>query len=443
MMQSSIFGDRLYYFKNNNFTNFSGSLASLLSDGDAINLCKEGITSFLTFRYPIGKYTMFDQYSKLPAGCKPLNNGIINYWYPSFPKRNISFNKAVKATEDLLLKSIKKLVDDKKVAVAISGGLDSSLVVAMLRSLYPRTPIYTYSVGFYGDNEFEYSRIVAKKFNTTHKEIILHKDDYIGEKSLLKPLLKFKAEPLHPNELALTYAERLAKEDGCELVMCGEGADDIFGGYGQNLRMYLNYKSNIPFFHYFIDNYRYFSLEDRTVIRDSFLMDDIELIDTVLSENELPADIRDYVLYFTQKVHTVGLITRGVNALRFNNLEPGFPYIDKELVEFVNSLPFSYKVHWKSEKDKKAAEGLYFREISEKFDIPKYILKKIAEKYLPHKIIYRPKYGFPIPFDKWFHELKEWPLNQKVFNTTDISNFNGWKKFMLINLNTFIEVFCP
>ena len=255
-------------------------------------------------------------------------------------------------------------------------------------------------------------------------------------------MIRYKGEPLHPNEIALATVERMAKEDGCDIVVCGEGGDDIFGGYGQNLRMYMNYKGDKPFFKFFLDNYRYFTIEDRKkLVKDKFLVDDFELLSSFLIDDEIPKDIRNKAFYFIQKIHTPGLITRGINAMKFNKLEPGFPYIDIELVEFVNSLPFDYKVHWKSEEDEKKAKGVYFRDISEKYDIPKYILKKLAEKYLPKEIIYRKKYGFPVPFDKWFKSLKRWYLDDGVFKTKDISRFNGWKKFMIINLNTFIEEF--
>ncbi|MFX0071861.1 MAG: asparagine synthase-related protein, partial [Candidatus Hermodarchaeota archaeon] len=160
-----------------------------------------------------------------------------------------------------------------------------------------------------------------------------------------------------------------------------------------------------------------------------------------LDDKELPSNIKNYVAYFTQKVHTIGLITRGVNAMKFNNLVPGFPFINMNLVNYVNSLPFKYKVKWKNNKSKDKALNLNFRDISENLDIPKFILKKLAEKYLPSKIIYRPKYGFPVPFDFWFENLNDWELNEEIFKSNDITNLNGWKKFMVINLNTFINEF--
>jgi len=441
-LKSTIFGQNITYY-NNKDRKYYNSISDLIVNNGFNGFDLKGITSFLSFRYPIGDLTMFKDYKKIPCGFKVEKDNICKYWYPKFKTDNeISFNKSCEKIEILLLNNIKKLARNKKIAIMLSGGIDSSLILAMCRMLFLNKEIYTYCAGFYGDDEFEYSRLVAKEFKAVHKEKILYKEDYIGKKSLLESLILYKGEPLHPNEIALANMEKMAKEDGCEIVICGEGADDIFGGYGQNLRMYINYNNDIPFFKFFLDNYRYFTLKDRErIIRDKYITDDFELLDFYLDKKEIPADIQNKIFYYIQKIHTIGLIIRGTNAIKFNKLEPAFPYLDLDLVNFVNSLPFDYKVHWKSEKHKKKSNNMFFRNISEKMDVPKYILKKIAEKYLPFEIIYRPKKGFPVPFDKWFADLEEWPLDKEIFKSNDISNFNGWKKFMLINLNTFIKVF--
>jgi asparagine synthetase B (glutamine-hydrolysing) len=386
------------------------------------------ITSFLTFRHLIGDLSEFDG-SKIKWLKKE----------PRFEEKDIQFEEAENKIEEILINEIKKL-ENKEIAVVLSGGLDSSMILALCRKVFPEKRIHTYTAGFYGENEFKYARLVSKKFDSIHTERLIKKEDYIGEKSLLKPLVRSKKEPLHPNEIALAKVESVAKKDGCDVIVCGEGADDIFGGYGQNFRMYMNYDGSEPFFKFFLRNYRYFSIDARKkIVKDEFLIDDYELLMKYL--DNIPDDVKNKVFYFTQKIHTPGLLKRAINAMEFNNLEPNFPYLCEELVEFVNSLSFDYKVRWKSEEHRKKAQNMYFREISEKMDIPKYILKKMAEKYLPHKIIYRPKYAFPVPFDKWFKYLEYWPLNQEIFKTNKISGFNGWEKFMLINLNTFIEEF--
>jgi len=378
-IKSSPFGSKIYYYYKD-FNNISDDLNRLIEKNGFDTFSPQGVSSFFTFRFPIGNLTMFNDYHKIPCGSELKDNKIDTYWYPKFKSINISLDEALEKVEDLLLASIKKLISGKgKVGFAMSGGVDSSLIVALSRKLLPDVELYTYSAGFYGEDEFEYSRLVAEKLDTNHKEKILNKEDYIGKNSLLAPLISHKGEPLHPNEIALANIEKLAKKDGCDIFLCGEGADDIFGGYGQNFKMYMNYEKDKPFFKFFLDNYSYFTLKDKeNLLHKDYIIDDYEILMNALNQNELPKNIKNYVPYFTQRVHTIGLITRGYNAMSFNNLTPGFPFINMKLVNFVNSLPFKFKVKWKDKVSKEKAIGLNFRDISENLDIPKFILKKLA-----------------------------------------------------------------
>lgn len=393
---------------------------------------KEAISSYFSFRYPILDYSMFEGYKSLDM-----------QWRPKFSCCDDSFDTASKKCEELLINSIAKIIDNHNIiGVTLSGGLDSSLIAAIVKKKFPDKKLFTYSCGFYGDDEFEYSRKVAEFFSDKHTEFVLGKDDFIGNQSIMKPLIEFKAAPLHPNELGLAVAEQKAKLDNCEVVLCGEGADDIFGGYGKNLRMYLDYQGDKKDFYKFImKNYSYFSPDDmKKILNDEYYTDNTELLSPVFAERECPDDIKDVMFYFIQRIHTRGLIERGINALRFNGFEQGFPFIDKDLVEYANSLCFDYKVHW---NDGVRPENLHlpYTEISEKFDTPKFILKRLAEKYLPNDIIYRKKIGFPVPFEQWFKDDKTWNLDSNIFKTNDISSFSGWKKFMIINLDTFLKIF--
>lgn len=438
-MKTSRFGENITYLKNNKSIN---NIVKFVKANKFSDFSSEGITSYLSFRHPIGTHTMFDGIKKLDFGSEMLNNKLNSFWYPDFTTTSDSFEQALEKVNLLLVKSIKNIIKNKKkIAVTLSGGIDSSLIVGVLRKEFPKMDIYTYSAGFYGDDEFEYSRLVALENNTIHTEKVLNKEDYIGENSLLSSLIEFKGAPLHPNELALAVIEKMAKEDGCDIVLCGEGSDDIFGGYGQNFRMYMNYNHKEPFFKYFLENYRYFTLEDRDIIKDKYLVDDFQLTINAIDTTKLDADMRYWSFYFIQKLHTPGLITRGANAMRFNGYELAFPYIDEELVNYANSLPFEFKLKWNSTEDQRKAQDTYFRDISENYDTPKYILKKVAEKYINHGIIYRPKKGFPVPFEKWLSDLKTWDFDNEYFKHNDISKFSGWKKFMLINLDTFIKIF--
>ena len=441
--KTDYFGTREIYYKENENIYFNNLTKSITETGFS-DYSKEGICSFFTFRYPILANTMFQGYKKLDNGTSYINNSTSYYWKPTFENNSVPFDDALLMCENLLIESLNELIQYKKrIGITLSGGLDSSLILALCKKHFPNKEFYTYSCGFYGDDEFEYSRLVAKQFSDKHYEVVLNKDDFIGNNSILSSLIKQKCSPLHPNELGLAKIELQAKLDLCDIVLSGEGADDIFGGYGKNLRMYLNYSGTTDnFYKYILDEYRYFSIDKiKKLIKPKYLINDLDLLESVFQEDECPDNIENQMFYFIQRIHTPGLIQRGTNALKYSNFEPAFPFIYPKLVNFVNSLPFDYKVHWNTDVATTNLKCLSYRDISEVYDTPKFILKKLAEKHLPHSIIYRKKYGFPVPFEKWLNTLEHYSLDKEVFTSNDISYFSGWEKFMIINLNTFITIF--
>ena len=84
------------------------------------------------------------------------------------------------------------------------------------------------------------------------------------------------------------------------------------------------------------------------------------------------------------------------------SVEARVPFLDVELVEFVSTMPIKYKNKWKSQFSKAISFFSNSEKISEKNDIPKYILKKLATGKIPDEIIWRKKMGFPVPLDNWF-----------------------------------------
>jgi asparagine synthase (glutamine-hydrolysing) len=83
------------------------------------------------------------------------------------------------------------------------------------------------------------------------------------------------------------------------------------------------------------------------------------------------------------------------------SVEARVPFVDHRLVEFAFTIPNKYKLKWNSKEDQEQANTKLSDDISEVNDIPKYILKKVGEKYLPDDVLYRKKMGFPVPLDKW------------------------------------------
>ncbi|WP_158621813.1 asparagine synthase C-terminal domain-containing protein [Helicobacter sp. MIT 05-5293] len=403
---------------------------------------KYGITSFFVFRYPILQYTMFEGFFRKVDFAKSPNNHL------TFSTRNLSLQKAVDIAEYLLLESLdSKVGNAARIGILLSGGLDSSLLVAMCKRIFPNRDIYTYSMGFYGDDEFEYSDEVAKLFSSKHSKQILNADDYFGTNSLLPSLIKQKAAPLHPNELPLAIAETKARKDCCDIILCGEGADDVFGGYSHNLAMYLSYQNDKQsFFRHILQEYRYFSMDKiRSLVHEKYLVDDCEMIAPLFEQDTLPHHLQDVMLYFIQMLHTRGLIERGMNALRYNGFAEGFVFLDSALLTFVNSLPFDFKLHIlqveNAQKHISSLKGDY-KAFSDSHCIAKFLLKEIAKSYLPESIIYRVKKGFPVPFALWDKQSPIMPnLNAHIFKDNSLSTLNAWEKFMVYNLNTFINVF--
>ena len=400
---------------------------------------KYGITSFFSFRYPVLQHTMFDGFFR-DVDVESIHDDL------TFSKRKLSIQKAADIAEYLLLESLdSKVGNAARIGVMLSGGIDSSLILAMCKRIFPQREIYTYSMGFYGDDEFAYSDEVARLFSDKHYKQILNADDYFGELSLLPSLIKQKAAPLHPNELPLAIAESKARLDCCDVVLCGEGADDIFGGYSHNLAMYLAYRGDKNrFFKAIMQEYRYFPLEKmRSLIYERYLVDDCEMIAPLFDTNKAPKNLQDMMLYFIQMLHTRGLIERGMNALRYNGFKEGFVFIDSNLISFVNSLPFELKLHIAQQENIHTPLLMSdYKNFSDTHCIAKFLLKEIAKSYLPESIIYRAKKGFPVPFALWDKESPISPeLNAHVFKDNDLSTLSAWEKFMVYNLNTFINVF--
>ena len=127
--KSSPFGLKIqYYFKT--FNEISDNLINLVSKNRFDGFSPEGISSYFTFRFPIGDLTMFKDYFKIPCGSELSNKEIKTYWYPNFTPIQISLNDGLKKIELYLFEAIKSLVEGKKkLGFAMSGGVDSSLIV--------------------------------------------------------------------------------------------------------------------------------------------------------------------------------------------------------------------------------------------------------------------------------------------------------------------------
>ena len=161
------------------------------------------------------------------------------------------------------------------------------------------------------------------------------------------------------------------------------------------------------------------------------------------------------------KLHLVNMLNRLDRMTMYSSIEARVPFLDKKLIELIFSIPNKYKIKWKSNFSKFRSIFYKSDQISENFDIPKYILKEISKNKVPDQIINRKKFPFPLPINKWLEGklgdlAKDILLSKnlkidKFVNKENISNFlnkknyktqedlDGKKIWMLINLENWLK----
>ena len=407
----------VYYAMTKEAFLFSSEIKSIVQSGHLEARCNEEvIPEYFVFRHVSGENTLFkDVKSLLPAHSMVLKDGEIRgkeYWSP-FPKEkgpSISFDSAAEELSWLIQDSVKKqLISDVPLGTFCSGGVDSSLVTAIAARLVDK-PINTFSVGFYEDgyDETHYARMVSKQYKTNHHEVKLSNQEFAD---LLPKMIWHNDEPLNfANSIQIYAISKLAK-DHVTVVLTGEGADELFGGYPRYfLPKMAGWFRRIPFWlrkalagscHLYGDHrlekiirVSGYSSEDAFVFNAGFLDKDFirEILprsapngfpyrqDNLKKGQNLSLDSITRLSLLDQQNYLVSILNRQDKMSMAASIESRVPLLDYRIVDFSNKLPSEYKM-----------KGFK----------TKLLLKKIAAKYLPDGIVYRKKSGFGVPLNKW------------------------------------------
>jgi len=227
----------LFYQKDDHFFRFGSEIKAILADKRVERKPSlQALHDFLTFDYIPGPQSAFEGISELsPGHCITLNeNGCLSigkYWEPSFNVDDAMDEKAaIDEALQVLDRAVKRqLVADVPVGVLLSGGMDSSTLVALMQR-HTSESIHTYSVGFEDSsfNELPYARIVAQTFHTTHREVVVTPQIV---RELLVKHMGYIDEPYADGSAIPTYCVcELAKGD-VVVLLSGEGGDEAFAGY--------------------------------------------------------------------------------------------------------------------------------------------------------------------------------------------------------------------
>lgn len=426
----------LYYYTDNQTFAFGSEIKSFLAlPNFDKQIDSEALVNYLTLLWSAGEKTPFKRVKKLPAGYyltlnlkSPNDFKIHQYYQIPFTDKytHKTENELIDELEKKLLKAVERqLMADVPLGFFLSGGLDSSTIVAMARKIHPDKPLKCYTIktnnsdhqmeGFADD--LKYARLVAKHLNLDLVEVeteINIKQDF---DKMIYHLDEPQADFAPINVLNIC---KLAREDGCKVLLSGVAGDELFSGYRRHQALtyhqYLDFIPSFlgkvipPFLHKINTN---FAIGRRTKkILNGLTLDKTQRIyqyyewlslDTVKDLFKDRKSIETYSpqVFFESLLQEISLEKSDLNKLLFWDLktflpdhnlnytdkmsmatgvEVRVPFLDIELLEFSCQIPPKLKMH-----------GI----------TTKYLLKKTMEKYLPHEVIYRSKTGFGIPLRQW------------------------------------------
>jgi asparagine synthase (glutamine-hydrolysing) len=428
----------LYYTATNNSFVFASELKALLQHPSVTKkLNIEAVNQYLTFDYVPTPSSIVQNVFKLEAGNYLIvkDNQVIkkqSYWEHDFSRHNsISFTDAVHQLDVLLNDAVKsRLMSDVPLGVFLSGGLDSS-AVAYYAQKNSTQKIKTFSIGFENKSydEASYALQVSKHLSTDHYTEILSAQQTLD---LMDEILPLVDEPFADASLIPTYFLSKHTRHFVTVALGGDGSDELMAGYPTFISNYFKGPfANLPkpvirtlmsFFgsvlkasdknislDFKISQFLRGFLESPDHIHQLWLgsfvpgekkalflpevysslsdKSGLSIIDNCFKTAKADwTDFEKTSYYYYQTYLQDDILVKVDRASMYNSLEVRAPFLDKNVVEFLNSLPRKYK--------QKGLES-------------KHILKKLMEGKLPDNIIYRPKKGFGIPLSHWIrHELK-------------------------------------
>lgn len=343
-----------------------------------------------------------------------------------------SFDEAAREVERLLDIAVRgQLLSDVPVGAFLSGGVDSSLVAALMRRAAGK--VSTFSIGFSGArsglDESAHSRAVARHLGTDHHELILNADVLQGTRELADCLDEPIADSaILPTFLLARFARRTVK-----VALSGEGADEIFAGYNRYKAAFLSERvqglpswgrglaaalarrmgkgrvyEGIPYSgtaQWARQNAHCGLASALAVCRPDFQerASGLDPLDWIRGFGT-PHSLASAQAFDLRTVLCDALLMKVDKATMAASLEARVPFLDRRLVEYALGLPASFQV--------RRLKG-------------KYLLRTVAAKYLPRSVAFRKKHGFIVPWEEWVRS----PGNAALDEMFSDASFDRWGVF--------------
>jgi asparagine synthase (glutamine-hydrolysing) len=445
----------LFYQESAQKLIFGSELKSILCHGDVDrSVDMDALSDYISYQYIPYPLTIYRDIKKLSPGHMLIADSsglrLKRYWDIDYSRKAaLTEEESKEKLIELLKDSVKlRMTSDVPLGAFLSGGIDSSAVVAFMSGC-SNSPVRTYSMGFKEGtfNELKYARRISSMFGTVHREYVVEPPNIV---SLLPGLMEYFDEPFgDPSAIPVYMISKMARD---EITVClsGDGGDELFAGYERYTidRLMRAYNHVPPVLRSGIANkmflalpestrarsigrklhrfmhavnlkpeYRYISLVkvfndsqkqvlcDTPLWKETNIKSSTEKFAAYLGMENASEDV-DKLLFMDTRTYLPGDLLTKVDMMSMaNSLEVRNPFLDYRLVEFAASIPPELKLH-----------GLR----------TKYILKKALRGIVPDEILRRRKYGFGVPIGSWFRkELRDF-VNRNVLEgeTTEKGFFN-------------------
>jgi len=430
----------LYYTVTRNRTLVFGSeLKTLLEHPDVERETDpQALDAYLTLGYVPDPLSIFKNIRKLPPGhCLTFAKGEVKlsqYWDFQFTTTEARNEEDyLEELRALLEESVRlRLISDVPLGAFLSGGIDSSTVVALM-ARHMGQPVKTFSIGFHEDsfNELEFARLTAKKFGTDHHEFFVTPEicDIVDE------LAWHFDEPFADSSAIPTYVVSKLAREHVTVILSGDGGDELFAGYTRYVidrkRSGFSYmpavvrkgvmqplSSRLPhgtlgrnFIHNisldpidrYLDSVSVFTRLNKESLYTSDFKSQLADPDWVAHcFHKLAAKVEngnalDRLLYLDSKTYLPGDIMTKVDRMSMAvSLEARAPLLDHKLIDFVTRVPSALKLVG---------------------DETKHILKKAVRGLIPDEILNRPKQGFGVPVQEWINQQLRERMRQTLTDT--------------------------
>jgi asparagine synthase (glutamine-hydrolysing) len=430
-----------YYYHDKEKLIFASEIKSILASGEVKReLSPESFLNYLTFQYVPDPHTMFKEVYKLPPGhwmhVSPGGVKIHRYWEPSFEPEDKPLDTYISELRTALTNSVKNhLQSDVKVGCFLSSGIDSTSIAALMRK---EGSVQTFSVGFAGaNNECQIAGRTSAELKTLHHERVIKEEEYF---SAVLQSVRYQDEPVaDPSAIALYLLSQMAREH-VKVVLSGEGADELFGGY----KIYREPLALRPFdfipgklkdlLHAMITAFpvnfkgRNYLLRGFTPLEERFFgnakifteefKEGITMFGPpILSSYQNPIEITGE--YYQRVAHLDkvtqmqyidinlwlpgNILMKADKMTMAHSLELRVPFLDQEVYQVARTIPAKYRIH---------------------AGTTKYILRQAMKGLIPDHIVDRPKLGFPVPL----RDRLRGPRGSFVYQTIEAAGIGDYIK---------------